>query len=153
MLILPMPFGAFQPPMPARGEKKLNLIRTINPEFKNLAHTWGWKTITVHEKDISVTIKCVPQKDPVLGLRWSKSSEQHRQDRHPRGSFGYAQDRLFDSAPSSAVCRDKSVRRSAQDDDFVGVLKKNIPNKVALTPQRPQSGPPQPFCGARHTTV
>jgi len=25
--------------------------------------------------------------------------------------------------------RDESVRRSAQDDDFVGVLKKNIPNK------------------------
>jgi hypothetical protein len=24
------------------------------------------------------------------------------------------------------------VRRSAQDDDFVGVLKKNIPNKLAL---------------------
>jgi hypothetical protein len=32
--------------------------------------------------------------------------------------------RLFDSAPSSAVQRGKSVRRSAQDDDFVGVLKK-----------------------------
>jgi hypothetical protein len=30
------------------------------------------------------------------------------------------------------VSRDKSVRRSAQDDDFVGVLKKNIPNKLAL---------------------
>jgi hypothetical protein len=29
------------------------------------------------------------------------------------------------------VSRDKSVRRSAQDDDFVGVLKKNIP-KLAL---------------------
>src|SRR6266436_9058205 len=42
----------------------------------------------------------------------------------PRGSFGYAQDRLFDSAPS-AVPRDKSVRRFAQDDDFVGGLKKN----------------------------
>jgi hypothetical protein len=30
------------------------------------------------------------------------------------------------------VSRDKSVKRSAQDDDFVGVLKKNIPNKLAL---------------------
>jgi putative endonuclease len=33
-----------------RGEKKLNLIRTINPEFKHLAQTWGWKMITAHEK-------------------------------------------------------------------------------------------------------
>src|SRR5216684_6905146 len=49
----------------------------------------------------------------------------------PRGSFGYAQDRLFDSAPS-AVPRDKSVRRFAQDDDFVGGLKKNTPNRLTL---------------------
>src|SRR6266704_2916707 len=49
----------------------------------------------------------------------------------PRGSFGYAQDRLFDSAPS-AVPRDKSVRRFAQDDDFVGGLKKNTPNRLML---------------------
>src|SRR3984885_4811154 len=33
-----------------RREKKLNLIRTINPEFKDLAQTWGWKMIPVHEK-------------------------------------------------------------------------------------------------------
>jgi putative endonuclease len=33
-----------------RDEKKLNLIRTINPEFKDLAQTWGWKMITAHEK-------------------------------------------------------------------------------------------------------
>src|ERR1700722_7149388 len=59
-----------------RREKKLNLIRTINPEFKDLAQTWGSKMITVH----------VPP-------------------------------RSFDSAPSSAVSRDKSLRRSAQDDD------------------------------------
>jgi putative endonuclease len=32
-----------------RREKKLNLIGTINPEFKDLAQTWGWKMITVHE--------------------------------------------------------------------------------------------------------
>jgi putative endonuclease len=32
-----------------RREKKLNLIGTINPEFKDLAQTWGWKIITVHE--------------------------------------------------------------------------------------------------------
>ena len=33
-----------------RREKKLNLIRTINPEFKDLAETWGWQMITAHEK-------------------------------------------------------------------------------------------------------
>jgi putative endonuclease len=33
-----------------RREKKLNLIRTINPECKDFAQTWGWKMITVHEK-------------------------------------------------------------------------------------------------------
>jgi putative endonuclease len=32
-----------------RREKKLNLIRTQNPEFKDLAAQWGWKFITVHE--------------------------------------------------------------------------------------------------------
>ena len=33
-----------------RREKKPNLIRTINPEFKDLAQTWGWKMITAHEE-------------------------------------------------------------------------------------------------------
>jgi hypothetical protein len=37
------------------------------------------------------------------------------------------------------VSRDKPVKRSAQDDDFVGVLKKNIPKKVALMGRRPMS--------------
>src|SRR6266702_2025593 len=54
----------------------------------------------------------------------------------PRGSFGYAQDRSFDSAPS-AVPRDKSVRRFAQDDDFVGGLKKNTPNRLTLVDASP----------------
>jgi putative endonuclease len=33
-----------------RREKKLNLIRTVNPGFKDLAQNWGWKMITPHEK-------------------------------------------------------------------------------------------------------
>jgi putative endonuclease len=33
-----------------RREKKLDLIRTKNPAFKDLAEQWGWKFITVHEK-------------------------------------------------------------------------------------------------------
>jgi putative endonuclease len=32
------------------ARKKLNVIRTINPEFKDLAQPWGWKMITAHEK-------------------------------------------------------------------------------------------------------
>jgi hypothetical protein len=47
-----MLLGAFQPPGPPRffpGPITKNLIRTINPEFKDLAQTWGWKMITVHE--------------------------------------------------------------------------------------------------------
>ena len=33
-----------------RREKKLNLIRSQNPDFKDLAETWGWKLITANEK-------------------------------------------------------------------------------------------------------
>jgi hypothetical protein len=33
---------------------------------------------------------------------------------------------------TSAVSRDRSVRRSAQDDDFVGVLTKSALNRLAL---------------------
>jgi putative endonuclease len=33
-----------------RREKKLNLIRTANPEFKDLAEKLGWQLITQHER-------------------------------------------------------------------------------------------------------
>jgi putative endonuclease len=33
-----------------RREKKLSLIRTTNPEFKDLAEKFGWKLITMHER-------------------------------------------------------------------------------------------------------
>ena len=32
-----------------RRDKKLALIRSRNPEFKDLAEQWGWKFITTHE--------------------------------------------------------------------------------------------------------
>jgi putative endonuclease len=35
-----------------RREKKLNLIRTTNPEFKDLAEKQGWEFLTQHEKII-----------------------------------------------------------------------------------------------------
>jgi hypothetical protein len=38
---------------------------------------------------------------------------------------------------TSAVAGDKSVRRSAQDDDFMGVLTKKIQDKLALMGLRP----------------
>jgi hypothetical protein len=38
------------------------------------------------------------------------------------------------------VSRDKSVKRFAQDDDFVGVLEKNTPSKLALMGLRPTQG-------------
>jgi putative endonuclease len=32
-----------------RREKKLNLIRTTNPDFRDLAETWGWKLLMPNE--------------------------------------------------------------------------------------------------------
>jgi putative endonuclease len=33
-----------------RREKKLNLIRKTNPDFRDLAEKWGWKLITSQER-------------------------------------------------------------------------------------------------------
>ena len=33
-----------------RRDKKLALVCTLNPEFKDLSAQWGWKTITSHER-------------------------------------------------------------------------------------------------------
>jgi putative endonuclease len=33
-----------------RREKKLNLVRTTNPDFKDLAEKLGWQLITQHER-------------------------------------------------------------------------------------------------------
>jgi hypothetical protein len=40
------------------------------------------------------------------------------------------------------------VSRSAQDDDFVGVLKKNIPSKLALMGLRPTQADENALCSA-----
>jgi hypothetical protein len=47
VLILPMLFGAFQPPSPHRAAP---LRFFLGAENQELASTWGWKMITVHEK-------------------------------------------------------------------------------------------------------
>jgi hypothetical protein len=52
----------------------------------------------------------------------------------------------FDSAPSSAVSRDKSVKRAAQDDGFVGVVMKNSQNRLTLMGHRPGSQEPKDIC-------
>src|SRR5882757_7279684 len=58
--------------------------------------------------------------------------------------------RSFDSAPR-AVPRDKSVRRFAQDDDFVGGLKKNTPNRLTLVGRSPGLSSAVPTgLGSRH---
>jgi hypothetical protein len=59
------------------------------------------------------------------GLRWLKSFERHGQHKHRRGPSH--------SAPPSAVSPDKSVRRFAQDDGFVGTLTKSTPWRLTLT--------------------
>jgi len=84
--------------------------------------------MAVHQKDVPVTIKYVPPKDPVLGLRCRKGSNS-------MGRISIAG--VLRLRATSAVSRDKSVRRSPQDDDFVGILTKNILNKLALMGLRP----------------
>jgi hypothetical protein len=124
VLFSPMPFGAFQPLKPAPGRPAtISPGADINPEFKDLAQAWGWKMIAEHEKmdrdhPVGTAARSCSRASVVEKLRtaWVRKA--------PSGSF--------DSAPPSAAPRDKSVRRSAQDDGFVGVLKKDIPNKLAL---------------------
>jgi hypothetical protein len=66
--------------------------------------------------------------DPVLGLGRSKA---------PSSMGKISSAGVLRLRATSAVSRDKSVRRSAQDDVFVGILKKNILNKLALMGLRP----------------
>jgi hypothetical protein len=65
------------------------------------------------------TIQFVPPEDLVLGLRGRKGLKGTGTNWHRRGSFGYAQDRLFDCAPQASAMH-RSARRFAQDDGFVG---------------------------------
>jgi hypothetical protein len=50
MLILPMPFGAFQPLKPRTWRKEAHPHSDDQSEFKDLAQTRGWRTITMREK-------------------------------------------------------------------------------------------------------
>jgi hypothetical protein len=112
VLILPVVFGAFQPPSPHRAAPLRFFPGAENQE-------------TLHRpgdgKDVPVTIKSVGQQIPLSGFGGRKA---------PNSMGKIGPPRSFDSAPHSAVSRDQSVRRSAQDDGFVGVWTKNILNKL-----------------------
>ena len=70
-----------------------------------------------------MTIKCVPQQILFSGFGGRKAPSS-------MGKISTAG--VLRLRATSAVSRDKSVRRSAQDDDFVGGLTKNIRNKLTL---------------------
>jgi hypothetical protein len=70
-----------------------------------------------------VTIKCVPQQILLSGFGGRKGPSS-------MGKISTAE--VLRLRATSAVSRDKSATRSAQDDDFVGILRKNIQSKLAL---------------------
>src|ERR1700722_7696980 len=88
------------------------------------------------------------REDPVLGLRYQKAPSSIR-----KISIAGV---LRLHATSRRLC-DRSAQRFAQDDDFVGVLTENIPNKLALMGRLPRllsgvpSGLMQNFSGACST--
>jgi putative endonuclease len=45
--------------------KKLTLIRTANPEFKDIAHLWGWRMIHRDESIHEIDSQRNPSKSPV----------------------------------------------------------------------------------------
>ena len=105
-----------------RRAKKLKLTRTIKPEFKDLAQTWEWKKRCIRDPQVRMAA------DPVVGFGGRKAPSS-------MGNLSTAE--VLRLRATSAVSRDQSVRRSAQDDDFVGVLTKNIPDKLALMGRSP----------------
>jgi hypothetical protein len=74
-------------------------------------------------KNVPVTIKSILQQILLSGLSGRKA---------PRSMGKISTAEVLRLRAESAVSRDKSVRRSAQDDDFVRVLTKNTPNELAL---------------------
>jgi hypothetical protein len=132
VLILPMLFERFRPPKPAPG---------------------GPDTVFPRGREQELVASCDVRR-PHLHSRQLYKRALHWRYQQPRDHQVRTAGRILFSglggrkAPNSmdkistagvlrlratsVVSRNKSVRRSAQDDDFVGVLKKNIPNKLAL---------------------
>jgi hypothetical protein len=114
MLILSMPFAPFQPKNPAPGG-----LATVFPRGRQQELVASCDA----RKDVPVTVSAYRREKPCSRAWVSKRCERHRQDKHRRGPS---------TSRLKRCSRDKSARRFAQDDDFVGVLKKSIPNKLAL---------------------
>jgi hypothetical protein len=76
---------------------------------RHVAESWGWKMFTVM-KDVSVTIKCLSPEDPVFRASVVEKARTASIDEVLR---------LRAIKPS--VC-DRSAKRFAQDDGFVGDL-------------------------------
>ena len=138
VLILPMLFGAFQPTSPHRAARYglppgaenqgLARVRRLNlysrqPYRRALASPATWISVSCN-----ITIKCVSQQILLSGFGGRKAPSS-------MGKISTAE--VLRLRAASAVSRDQSVRRSAQDDDSVGVLTKNTLNKLALVGRRP----------------
>jgi len=131
VLISPMPFAAFQPLKPAPGGPA-----TIFPwgRHQGLHASCNVRRLRLHPS-------AAEQARFTLTIKWASkilfSGFSGRKGPNSLGeisTLGVLRLRAI-----STGSRDKSVRRSAQDDVFVGVLKKNIPNKLALMPTSPIS--------------
>ena len=83
MLILPMLFGAFQPP------KSWNrILRWYTLDGHGLLAAENVEVATEHGKMLAVLVlgaRGRPCGSTRSGLRWLKSSEQHGRDKHRRG--------------------------------------------------------------------
>ena len=90
---LPMLLGAPQPPKP---DNRIYCDRHLMVTSTSFMH--GNRVCMAAEN-----VEVGAGHSKMLRARWSKSSGQRWVIEHRRGSFGYAQDRLFDSAPQ-ALC-------------------------------------------------
>ena len=117
MLSLPMLLEAFDHRSPHRAGPLGDFPIAENQEEK---------MITVRER-YTRDHQANTAADLILGLRWSKAPSSMGKISIPG---------VLRLRATSAPPRDKSVRRSAQDDDFAGVSKKNT-LKLALMWQSP----------------
>src|SRR5579863_5309457 len=101
LLIVPTLFVPFPPPKPAPGGPPGHSLPCC--VISNLCIR-----LKEHKK---------PEGESCSRARVSENSKQHRQDKHRRGPS---------TSRSKRCTTDKFVRRFAQDDDFVGVLKKEL---------------------------
>jgi hypothetical protein len=113
MLILPMLLGAFQPPSPHLTGRH---ILSLEPRTKNLL-------ASCYVRRCSVTINCVSQQILLSGFGGRKAPSSV-------GKMSTAE--VLRLRATNTVSRNQSVRRSAQDDDSVGVSTKNTLNKLML---------------------